>query len=298
MQAIRRHHPDAHITLLTTAPFENFARSSGYFDDIWLDERLRALDLFKSPRKWLDFRKRLNRGQFTRVYDLQNNDRTALYLKLFSVRPQWVGTAAGASHRNAAGARRDGHAFDRHVQTLAGAGINDVKIDDLRWIDADIGNLGLHKPFVLLAAGSAPQRPEKRWPADKYGRLAAMLAGLGYQPVLLGTAAEKQVNAQIRAACPQALDLTEKTSLYQIIVLGREAEGAIGNDTGPMHMIAPTQCPCLVLFSAYSDPIRHAPKGKNVKILQEAALADLKSEIVLKNFEARQEPPQKASTTH
>ena len=39
MAAIRKHHPDAHITILTTKPFENFAKDCGYFDEIWLDER-------------------------------------------------------------------------------------------------------------------------------------------------------------------------------------------------------------------------------------------------------------------
>ena len=34
--AIRQHHKDARITLLTTAPFEDLARQSGYFDEVWL----------------------------------------------------------------------------------------------------------------------------------------------------------------------------------------------------------------------------------------------------------------------
>ena len=39
MAAIRRHHADAQITLLTTAPFVSLARESGYFDDICVDLR-------------------------------------------------------------------------------------------------------------------------------------------------------------------------------------------------------------------------------------------------------------------
>ena len=37
--AIRRHHTNAHITLLTTAPYAAWLASSPYFDDVWIDER-------------------------------------------------------------------------------------------------------------------------------------------------------------------------------------------------------------------------------------------------------------------
>ena len=37
--AIRRDHPDAHVTLLTTRPYVEFLKPSEYFDDIWVDDR-------------------------------------------------------------------------------------------------------------------------------------------------------------------------------------------------------------------------------------------------------------------
>ena len=36
-RAIREHHPDAHIVLLTTQPYEDLARAGGWFDEIWCD---------------------------------------------------------------------------------------------------------------------------------------------------------------------------------------------------------------------------------------------------------------------
>ena len=38
-QAIRAHHPDAAITLLTTAPYRRMAEASGCFDSVWIDPR-------------------------------------------------------------------------------------------------------------------------------------------------------------------------------------------------------------------------------------------------------------------
>ncbi|MCD8562927.1 MAG: glycosyltransferase family 9 protein [Alphaproteobacteria bacterium] len=278
MRSIRAHHPHAHITLLTTKAFESFARECGYFDEIWLDTKPRWYNL----SGWLALQKKLNSGHFKRAYDLQNNDRSSFYFTLFFPRPEWSGVAKGASHRNISSERTAGHAFDGHAQTLKLAGIESVEIDPLHWVEADISGLGLHAPYALIVPGSAPGNLGKRWPAAAYGELCQKLATQGIQPVLLGTAAEKDVLEDIAARCPQALNLGGKTNLKQIIVLGRTACVAIGNDTGPMHMIAPTGCPCISLFSDHSNRFRHYPKGPDVTVLHAPQLHDLNVEEVYK----------------
>src|SRR5688572_19691096 len=169
MKAIRAHHPQSHITLLTTKPFASLAQASGYFNSIEIDERPK----WTQPHKWMSLRKKLKSGNFSRVYDLQNNDRTGFYLRLFSPRPEWVGAARGASHRNDSPLRTAGLAFDGHVQTLALAGIQNVQIDTLDWMKSDISRFNLKKPYVLIVPGSAPSRPEKRWPY--YAALCALI---------------------------------------------------------------------------------------------------------------------------
>ncbi len=282
MAAIRKHHKDAHITLLTTEPFVNFAQKSNYFDEIWVDKKPKVLDLYG----WINLRKRLINGNFSRVYDLQNNDRTSIYLRLFpkSKHPEWVGAARGASHRNASPERTKGKSFDGHKQTLALAGIKNVIIDDMRWIKEDFSAFDLHPPFVLFVPGCSPQHPQKRWPAQHYATIAHNLVDKGYQVVLLGTEAEKEITGKIKEVCPKALDLTGKTTLFQIVTLGHQAFAAIGNDTGPMHIIGATNCPSITLFSSFSNPEKHAPNGDKVYTLQQENLKELHPERVLDQF--------------
>jgi ADP-heptose:LPS heptosyltransferase len=71
--AIRAHHPDAAITLLTTAPFAELAGQAPYFDEVWVDERPRLA----TPRALLALRRRLRTAGFARVYDLQTSDRSS-----------------------------------------------------------------------------------------------------------------------------------------------------------------------------------------------------------------------------
>ncbi|MCB9988040.1 MAG: glycosyltransferase family 9 protein [Rhodospirillales bacterium] len=277
MAAIRRHHPDAHITLLTTKPFVQFGEACGYFDDVWVDTRPR----WNQPLDWVGLGKKLREGAFSRVYDLQNNDRTALYFRLFFKNEvEWVGAAKGASHRNDSPERTAGKSFAGHVQTLALAGIDTVTVDDLSWIKTDVSALGLQPPYVLLVPGCAPQHPYKRWPAKNYADLAKRLLSQGRQPVLIGTDSEADALSAIEKDAPGSLNLAGKTSLFDIAVLARGADAVVGNDTGPIHIAGPTGRPTLVLFSGASNPVRHAPQGAHVDVLQEENLENLPVETV------------------
>lgn len=280
MAAIRKYHPHAHITLLTTGPYVSLAQASNYVDDVWIDQRPKWFQV----KDWLSIRRKLNEAQFSRVYDLQNNDRTSFYFRLFSRKPEWVGVAKGASHRNTSPERTKGQAFDGHVQTLKPAGLKDVQLDKLDWVFGEGDFKFLPRPYVLLVPGSAPNRPLKRWPAKHYAALARRLAERNITPVLIGAEAERVVTQEIAKISPLIVDLTGKTSLFDIPGLARGAAGAVGNDTGPMHMIAPTGCPSIVLFSKDSNPKRHAPKGHDVVTIQKDNLEDLTPDLVWRAY--------------
>ncbi len=270
--AIRAHHAQARITLLTTAPFEEMARRSGYFDRIWCDSRASKWNI----PAWLGLRRRLRGAGFSRVYDLQTSGRSTAYFRYFAApRPEWSGIARGCSHPHANPQRNSMHTVARQREQLALAGIDTVAAPDLSWLDGDISELAPGEPYVLLVPGGSAHRPEKRWPAEAYGELASGLVEAGYLPLLLGAAAERAVLTEINAICPAARNLCGRTDFGQIAALARGAAAAVGNDTGPMHLIAAVGCAATVLFSAASDPALTAPHGPAVHLLQRHRLADL-----------------------
>lgn len=276
--AIRRHHPDAKITLLTTPAFEEFLNSSSYFDEIWTDTRPA---LWQVP-KWLDLKSRLRQGGFSRVYDMQTSDRSGWYFRLFGsrYRPEWSGIARGCSHPHANPDRDFMHSIERQDEQLAMAGLPSVPAADLSWVMADTARFALADRFALLVPGGAPHRLAKRWPVAHYAELAQGFADQGIQPVILGSVAEAPLAQDIIASCASAKDLCGQTELADIAVLARQAVGAVGNDTGPIHMIAAANCPTVVLFSAASDPALTAPRGTDVEVLRRDNLAELSVEAV------------------
>jgi ADP-heptose:LPS heptosyltransferase len=214
---------------------------------------------------------------FDFVYDLQTSARSSRYFALAG-RPPWSGIAPGCSHPHANPRRDFLHTRERQREQLEMAGITHFPAPDLSWLTATAQPFDLPTPFALLVPGAAPTRPLKRWPADRYAVLANILSDKGIAPVILGAKAEAGIAAEITASCPAAIDLTGRTSLADIAALATRAAFAVGNDTGPVHLIAMAGCSCLVLFSADSDPDLTAPRGPNgawPSVLREAILADL-----------------------
>ena len=273
MAAIRRHHHDAEITLLTTRPYAAFLESTGWFDRVWVDDK---------PKPWniaaiLRLRQKMLQAGFTRIYDLQTSGRTDRYHWLIgpAPRPEWSGTARGASHRHASPDRTTLHTVERQTAQLAIAGIDDVPPPTLDFVRTDGIPFGLRSGFGLLVPGGSAHRPEKRWPAGHYAGLAADWVAKGLQPVVIGGPGEALLGREISACVPEALDLTGRTGFEEIVGLARGARQAVGNDTGPMHLIAASGCPSLTLFSQHSDPARTAPRGPAAHVLRKPELAEL-----------------------
>lgn len=287
MAAIRRHHPDRRIVLLTAPGFVELAEATGLADEVWADPRPSPLD----PAGWLALRHRLRQARFARIYDLQTSDRSGWYFRLFwpGPWPEWSGIARGCSHPHGDPARDLMHTVERQCAQLAIAGIADVPLADLSALAQRLDTTRFHLPvrFALLAPGGSPHRPAKRWPIDRYAALAGGLVERGLTPVAIGSANERSLAAAIAKACPSTIDLVGRTSLIDLVAIAGRAALAIGNDTGPMHVAAAVSCPSLVLFSRASDPALCQPRGVRVAICQRDDLADLAVTEVLNALHPR-----------
>ena len=272
-RTIRAHHAADRLTALTTRRFAGLLEQSGYFDEVLLDDRLKPWQI----AGWLALATLLRGRRFDRIYDLQRNERTAILYRIMSLGRdlEWSGVIPGCSHyvRDDPDDRR--HIAERLAEQLATAGITETLPADLGWLKGDIGHFDLPPAYALIVAGGAPHRPEKRASAEAFAGLGRHLMGQGIAPVLLGTDSERDQIDAIAGACPGAIDLSDRTSFGDIAELARHAAGAIGNDTGAMHLTAAVGCPSLVLFSAASDPSRVRPLGRRVHVAEADTLQTL-----------------------
>ena len=248
--AIRAAHRRAEISLLTTKPFAPWLEAAPWFDHVVTDTKPGPLDVAGLRR----LRRALS--GFAMVYDLQTSGRSSRYFRLAGS-PPWSGIAAGCAFPHADPGRDRLHTRERIEGQLEAAGLPlPLPLPDLSWTIA-APPVPLPEHFVALVPGAAPHRPEKRWPAENFGALAA---GLDPPCVVLGTASEAPLAAAIAARAPGTIDLTGRTTLPQLAGVLARARLAIGNDTGPMHLACALDAAAIVLFGGASDPALTAPR--------------------------------------
>jgi ADP-heptose:LPS heptosyltransferase len=272
--AIRAAHRGDEISVLTTAPFAPLLAASPWFDRVAVDKR---------PAPWdvpgvLALRREV-RG-FDMVYDLQTSSRSGRYFGLAG-RPRWSGIAKGCALPHANPRRDFMHTRERLAEQLAVAGIADLPPPDLTWLRADVSKFRLPARYAILVPGASPHRPEKRWPDQKFGSLAAQLP---MPAVVVGGKAEAGLARVIKSFAARTVDLTGQTSLLELAAVIGGAAIAVGNDTGPMHFAAALGVPSLVLFSGASDPALTAPRypgGGWPGILQASHLSGVSVAVVV-----------------
>jgi heptosyltransferase I len=108
----------------------------------------------------------------------------------------------------------------------------------------------------------------KRWPAERYGEVARMLADAGICPMVnYGPGEEDLFRAVLAASGSQARPT--KGTITELIALTRRARLFIGGDTGPLHLAAALRVPVVAIYGP-TDPARNGPYGTRSIVLRSA----------------------------
>lgn len=109
----------------------------------------------------------------------------------------------------------------------------------------------------------------KRWPAERYGRVAAALADCGVRVVVNYGPGEEELAQEVESASGGSAKRLS-CSITELIALTRRARLFIGGDTGPLHLAAALQVPVVAIFGP-TDPARNGPYGTRSAVLRNPA---------------------------
>ena len=120
------------------------------------------------------------------------------------------------------------------------------------------------KPLVLLHPGAG--WGAKRWPAERYGRVAAGLASRGYSVVVNRAPGEEALAAKVaQSSGGAAQDI--RTDMAELIAMTRRCALVIGGDTGPAHLVCALGKPVVGIYGP-TDPARNGPWGVPFRVLR------------------------------
>ena len=273
--SLRKGCPDAHISLLTTKPYEKLMKSSNWFDEVLIDQRATAWNIFETLRL-----KSLLRMGWDKIIDLQCSKRTANYARFVSKGTRWFGVAPNATDLMPDFTGIPNRQRMLTAVCMAGARKSEPDLSFLT-TSAFLKPLsGLKPPYAVILPSSSAAKPSKRWPIDNYVNLAKALKKEGLQPVLSGTEIDRPITSEIAAASADCLDLTGKPNLFFLAELVLGSPLVIGNDTGPVFLAARLNVPTLMLMGADTDASMSAPYGKKARWIQKDRLEQLSFEEV------------------
>jgi lipopolysaccharide heptosyltransferase I len=117
--------------------------------------------------------------------------------------------------------------------------------------------LGPETPFALINPGAA--WPNKRWPPERYGEVAAFLRGVrGMPTVVLWGPGEESLAQAVVDGSSGAARLAPPTELADLLELSRAAALLVSGDTGPLHIATAAATPTVGVFGP-TDPERNGP---------------------------------------
>jgi ADP-heptose:LPS heptosyltransferase len=128
--------------------------------------------------------------------------------------------------------------------------------------------LSKDKPIMILAPGS--NRETNMWPIENFIEITHRWVMEGGQVLLVGGKKEVKLGEKITKSNDQScvFNFIDKLSLKQTYALMKTATVFVGNDSGPMHIAAYANIPCVVAFSARDYPFKWYPAGGNHKIIR------------------------------
>lgn len=130
------------------------------------------------------------------------------------------------------------------------------------------------QPLVVLSPGTSRRQAHKRWPVDRFARLAAQLRGrLGAVPFVAWGPGEAEMASGIVKGSGGAAVLSPAIGLRALAALLRRASLFVGADTGPMHLAWGVGCPVVALFGP-TDPRLNAPLGETHIVLRGEGTTD------------------------
>jgi len=302
LHLIRQAYPDVNLTWIVEDLSRDLLLGHPEIDEVLRLPRRELKEAAVSPLHFVkglkELKRDLRRRRFTVALDFQGSFKSGV-LSWMSGAPRRVGFAPGHCREMSflftnLHVRPRAQRLNRVEKNLALAEAVGAAGDEVAVVLPESPEEGERAASILrdaaprgeavavLSPGTSRRQAHKRWPAERYARLAALLRDtLGAVPLVAWGPGEETVARVIVEGSSGRAHVAPATSLRVLAAILRRAGVFIGADTGPMHLAWAVGCPVVALFGP-TDPGLNAPLGPGNAILRVGrSMADLSPEQVL-----------------
>ena len=284
---IKKFYPNRKVFLLTTQPYSIFMSECPYLDGVIIDKRLPRWNLFYLN----NLKKTLSKYNFSKVFDLQNSNRTKFYKRFIIKNVEWSSTETTLELGQRKSDFDKDPVLDRLEIQLKKSGIETefTKNIDLNWAVENTSHLVkkyTNREYILLFPFCSPKLKNKKWPYYKELIQKLKQEFKNKYSILLAPGPNEieeanELNAKV------VLENNEHVTLKTLVSLINSAKLIIANDTGPAHIASHLDKKGLVLFGSHTSAKKVSIENFNFKAISVKNLNDLDVNTVLKETKAK-----------
>jgi ADP-heptose:LPS heptosyltransferase len=284
---IKSFYKNRKVFLLTSSSYAIFMSECPYIDGVIIDKRLPRWNLFYLN----NLKKILKRYNFSKVFDLQNSNRTKFYKKFIINNTEWCSSESTLEKDQKKSDFDKEPVLDRMELQLKKSGIETefTKNINLDWCLADVSRLTkqyANNDYILLFPFCSKKHVHKKWPYFKDLILRLKKDFKNKYPILLAPGPNEideahDLNGRV------ILDNNNSVDIKTLISLISNAKFIIANDTGPAHIASHLDKKGIALFGSHTSAKKVSIEGYNFKALSVKNLNDLDVDTVLKEIKTK-----------
>jgi ADP-heptose:LPS heptosyltransferase len=285
---IKNFYKNRKIFLLTSQPYAIFMSECPYIDGVLIDKRLPRWNLFYLN----SLKKNLARYDFTRVYDLQNSNRTKFYKKfIVNKNAEWSTSETTLEQGQTKSDFDKEPVLDRMELQLKKSGLitEFTKNINLDWAIKDVTRLlkqYSNSEYILIFPFCSKKHQNKKWPYFKELILKLKQDFKNKYSILIAPG-PNELNAAIMLNAKVVTENENPVDIKTLISLIYKAKFVIANDTGPAHIASHLDKKGLVLFGNHTSAKKVSIENYNFKALTVKNLKDLNVNEVLREIKLK-----------
>jgi ADP-heptose:LPS heptosyltransferase len=285
---IKNFYKNRKVFLLTSKPYAIFMSECPYLDGVIIDKRLPRWNFFYLN----NLKKNLKKYEFSKVFDLQNSNRTKFYKRfILSKNIDWSSSESTLKPGQKKNDFDKEPVLDRMEYQLKKSGI-EVKFTkniNLDWALEDVTRLVKqysNNEYILLFPFCSKKHQNKKWPYFKELIIKLKQDYKNLYPILIAPGPNEIKEANFLNA-KVVTDNNNSVGIKTLISLISSAKFIISNDTGPAHIASHLEKKGLVLFGSHTSAKKVSIENYCFKALSVKNLKDLDVETVLKEVKSR-----------
>ena len=285
---IKNFYKNRKVFLLTSQPYAIFMSECPYIDGVIIDKRLPRWNLFYLNT----LKKNLKRYNFSKVFDLQNSNRTKFYKKfIINKEVEWSSSETVLEPGQKKSDFDKDPVLERMELQLKKSGIETefTRNVNIEWAIKDVSRLikqYANNEYILLFPFCSKKHQNKKWPYFKDLIVKLKQDYKNKFPILIAPGPNEiqeanKLNAKVVTENQNPVDLKTLISLIS------NAKFILANDTGPAHIASHLDKAGLVLFGSHTSARKVSIENYNFKALTVKNLKDLNVDTVISEIKSK-----------